>query len=168
MVRKIVILLIVILVSCNRYRILPNDIGEPVLRGKAQYTFATKPSIEDLQKVGIEAYYVQVFEGRYYNDDEKKNPGILIFHNDGFFKIESLLYFGNFDDHRSKNSIYYGGKWRIIGNTIELEEFYPTAPTGNWYTRKIVIGSIIGDKIVFKNRMYRNNVYEKRTTLPTK
>lgn len=43
----------------------------------------------------MSAYYVQVFEGRYYNEEEKKNPRIIIFHNDVFLKMNHFCILEN-------------------------------------------------------------------------
>lgn len=137
--------------------------GEPLLNDEANYSFIKIPTEEDLKKIDTTAYYVQIFEGRYYNENEIKNPRIIIFHNDGFFKNESLLYFGKFDEHRGKNSVYYGGKYRINGNIIQLEQFGKYPGYKKWY-RRISEGKIEGDKIIFtdKNSV---TVFEKRKEL---
>lgn len=63
--------------SCaqKRYKIEKDQYGEPLLNDKIQYSFKSIPSEEDLRKIDTTAYYIQVFEGRYYNEDEKKNQG---------------------------------------------------------------------------------------------
>jgi len=162
----LIILSSVLIIGCNLsnpwYKIPKNEYGEPILYGKVKYSFTELPTHKDLEKIDTTAYYVQIFEGRYYNDGERRNPKILIFHNDGYFKRESLLYFGKFDAERGKNSVYYGGKWRITGDSIiELEQFLPTSSGSNWYTRNIERGIITGNKIILKKYGY---VYEKRST----
>lgn len=168
MVKKIILIFPLLLSICGcgqkLYKIEKDKHGEPLLNNKAQYSLTEKPSNEDLKKIDTSAYYVQTFEGRYYNDDEKRNPRIIIFHNDGFFKNESLLYFGKFDQHRGKNSVYYGGKYRINENIIQLEQFGKYPGYKKWY-RRISEGKIEGDKIIFtdKNSV---TVFEKRKELP--
>ncbi|MGX5685048.1 hypothetical protein ACWKWW_10810 [Chryseobacterium cucumeris] len=154
--------------SCGQklYKIEKDQFGEPLLNNKAQYSFTEKPSEEDLKKIDTTAYYVQIFEGRYYNEDEMKNPGIIIFHNDGFFKNESLMYFGKFDEHRGKNCVYYGGKYRIKNNIIQLEQFGKSPDSKKWYTRRVTNGKIEGNKIIFNEGLV--SVFEKRINLPVK
>lgn len=164
-----ILCVMVFLNSCGQklYKIEKDQFGEPLLNNKAQYSFTEKPSGEDLKKIDTTAYYVQVFEGRYYNEEEMKNPRIIIFHNDGFFKNESLIYFGKFDGHRGKNSVYYGGKYKIKNNDIFIEEFLP-ASSGRtkWYIRRITNGKIDGNKIIFNKVLV--SVFEKRKNLPIK
>lgn len=155
--------------SCGQklYKIEKDKYDESLLNDKAQYSFKEKPSEEDLKRIDTTAYYVQVFEGRYYNEEEMKNPRIIIFHNDGFFKNESLMYFGKFNEHRGKNSVYYGGKYRIKNNEIFIEEFLPASQgKTQWYTRRITNGKIDGNKIIFNEGLV--SVFEKRKNLPAK
>jgi len=148
------------------HKIEKDQFGEPLLNNNAQYSFTEKPTEEDLKKIDTSAYYIQVFEGRYYNEEEKKNPRIIIFHNDGFFKNESLLYFGKFDEHRTKRSIYYGGKYRVKNNTIQLEQFGKSPDAKKRYTRYIIEGKIENNKIIFNDGSV--SVFEKRKDLPVK
>jgi hypothetical protein len=149
------------------YKIGKNQFGEPLLNNEAKYSFKEKPTEEDLKTIDTTAYYVQAFEGRYYNEEEMKNPRIIIFHNDGFFKNESLMYFGKFDEHRGKNSVYYGGKYRIKNNEIFIEEFLPASQgKTKWYTRRITNGKIDGNKIIFNDGLV--SIFEKRKKLPAK
>jgi len=134
------------------YKINKNKYGEPLLNEKAQYSFTYVLDNDDLKKIDTAAFYKQVFEDDYSNYTEKKNPRIIIFHNDGFFKNESFLYFGKFSNHRNKNSIYYGGKYRINGNKIELERFIKSPDSKNWYIRNITSGIIEGNRIILNNK----------------
>lgn len=154
--------------SCGQklYKIEKDQFGEPLLNNKAQYSFTEKLTEEDLKKIDTSAYYIQVFEGRYYNEEEKKNPRIIIFHNDGFFKNESLLYFGKFDKHRGKSSVYYGGKYRVKDNTIQLEQFGKSPDSKKWYTRHITKGTIENNKIILNEGLI--SVFEKRKKFPIK
>ncbi|WP_238707484.1 hypothetical protein [Chryseobacterium viscerum] len=157
------------LYSCGQklYKIEKDQFGEPLLNNKTQYSFIEKPSEEDLKKIDTKAYYIQVFEGRYYNEEEMKNPRIIIFHNDGFFKNESLMYFGKLDEHREKNSVYYGGKYKIKNNEIFIEEFLPASQgRTKWYTKRITKGKIENNKIIFNEGLV--SVFEKRKNSPIK
>ncbi|WP_288438541.1 hypothetical protein [uncultured Chryseobacterium sp.] len=157
------------LYSCGQklYKIEKDQFGEPLLNHKAQYSFIEKPSKEDLKKIDTTAYYVQVFERRYYNEDEMKNPRIIIFHNDGYFRETSLLAFGKFDEHKGKNSVYYGGKYKIKNNEIFIENFRPASPgKTKWYIRRIFKGNIENNKIILNVGLV--SVFEKRKNLPVK
>lgn len=151
MKKMVLISVLFSLFACGQkiYKLKKNEHGEPQLNDRAKYTFTKTPTAEDLAKIDTAAFYIQVFERRYYNEDEKRNPMILIFHNDGFVKKESLLYFGKFDKVRTKNSIYYGGRYEMNGNDIEIESFVSSPDAGNWYHTFIQKGKLEGDKIVF-------------------
>ncbi|MES2430962.1 MAG: hypothetical protein V4556_08495 [Bacteroidota bacterium] len=160
-------ILVLCLSGCIGYYKIAKDVnGEPILNGKVNYKFTKIPTEQDLIKIDTAAYYVQVFEGRYYNDDEKKNPRILIFHNDGFFKETSTLYYLEFP-FRNKNYVYYGGKYKITENRIELEQFFPSrGGNTDYYLRNLTKGNIDGDKIIFNNGPSLLIIYKKRYTLP--
>ncbi|MFV0531378.1 MAG: hypothetical protein ACK5MD_08055 [Flavobacteriales bacterium] len=155
-----------ILIGCiGYYKIPKNENGERILNDKVQYKFKSIPSKEDLIKIDTSAYYVQIFEGRYYNEQEKKNPMILIFHNDGYFKNTSVLYHSEFNK-RPKNSIYYGGKFKLTDNLIELEKFYPSrGGSTNYYSRNIRRGKIEDDRIIFDDGFSLLTIYEKKYVL---
>lgn len=145
------------------YEILKDDNGEPILNEKINCKFVRIPNKKDLTKIDTTAFYVQMFEGRHYNEDERKNPSILIFHNDGFFNKTSALYYLKFNN-RTKNSINYGGKYRIKEKLIELEEFYPSrGGKTNYYSRNIRKGEIVGNQIVFDDGVLI--IYEKKYEL---
>ncbi|MDR6488861.1 hypothetical protein J2799_003396 [Chryseobacterium vietnamense] len=149
--------------SCGQklYKIEKDKYGEPLLNDKAEYSFKEKPTEEHLKIIDTTAYYFQVFEGRFYNEDEMKNPKIMIFHNDGYFRETSRLSFEKFDEHRGKNSVYYGGKYKIKDNEIFIEEFRPASPgRTKWYIRRIIKGKIENNKIIFNEGLV--SVFEKR------
>lgn len=150
MVRKIFLLFVIfIITNCiGTYSFKTNRNNEVLVNDFRDYSFQIRPSIEDLKKIDTTAYYIQIFPENYINEDLLKNPQIFIFHNDGFYKRESLKYFGNRDKYRNKNSIYYGGKYKIIGDEVFLESFgkYPGAK--KWY-KNITKGKILGDSLYF-------------------
>ncbi|WP_244140819.1 hypothetical protein [Kaistella flava (ex Peng et al. 2021)] len=152
--------------SCSYlYKIEKDKFGEPILNEKAKYTFNERLSNENSKKIDTIAYYMQIFEGQYYNESEMKNPRIIIFHNDGFFKRESLLYYGYHDKNRDKNSVYYGGKYKIVDYKIYLEKFYPLrGDYTKYYTKEISKGKIEGDKLIFEDKN-SITIFQKRKTL---
>ena len=162
----ILLILSLFITGCIGYYRIPKDInGEPILNEKVNYKFTKIPNESDLTKIDTSAYYVQVFEGRYYNEDEKKNPMVMIFHSDGYFKQTSILYNSILND-RNKNSVYYGGKYRITENLIELEKFYPSqGGKTNYYSRNIEKGKIVGDKIIFDDGFSSLSIYKKKTEM---
>lgn len=167
MVKYIILLLCSIFVySCGQqlYKIEKDQYGEPMLNDKAQYSFTKIPSKDDLKKIDTTAYYVQIFPSDYNREEITSNPGILIFHKDGFFKREGLKYFGKFDKERKKNSIWYGGKYIINGKNILLESFYILSPNSKLYSREIDEGEIIGDKIIFHGPNIKD-VFEKKKSI---
>ena len=126
--------------SCDPilYNIDKDIYGEPILNEKARYSFTEKPSNKDLLKIDTTAYYIEV--SKYNNHVE--NPLILNFHNDGYFKRNSLKYYGNFDKKRHKNSVHYGGKYKIINSEIFFESFLPASSLNKRYIKKIVKGKL--------------------------
>ncbi|WP_159155002.1 hypothetical protein [Empedobacter brevis] len=157
-------LLFIFIYSCNPklYEIEKDPYGEPILNEKTQYSFSEKPSNEDLIKIDTTAYYVQTND----NNIELENPKIIIFHNDGYFKTASVKYFGKFDKHRNKKSIYYGGKYKINNNEILIEYFVPASPSVKRFIKKVVQGKIQenGNKILFDFGEYIE-IIEKKDSL---
>lgn len=154
------------LIKCGYLRIPKDEFGEPNINENVKYNFVEMPTKDDFNKIDTTAYYIQVFEGRYYNETEKQNPKILIFHNDGFFKDGILSSFEKNDIHRTKNSIYYGGKYRIKENIVELEKFLPsTGGRTNYYVRNVSKGKIEGNKIIFDDKNSSFTVFVKRQKL---
>lgn len=137
---------------------------EPILGKNMKYTFNEKPNFENLKKIDTIASYVQIFDKRFYNESEISHPRVLEFHNDGYFKSSSVKYYNRFS-YRTKETIWYGGKYKIYGNTIELEQFAPsTGSKTKIYRRLIKKGRIDGDKIIFddKNNNSLVSVYQKK------
>ena len=156
------------LVCCVGYYKIPNnEDGEPILNEKTNYSFTHIPNNEDLTKIDTSAYYVQIFEGRFYNDSEKQNPSVIIFHNDGYFKSTSVKYYLKLSlAKRTKNSIYYGGKYQIENNIIELERFLPSkGGKTKYYSRNISKGNIDRNKIIFDDGQFPIIVYERKYKL---
>jgi hypothetical protein len=168
MVKKIVVALPVLLsiLGCGQrlYKIGINKYGEPILNDKVKYSFTEIPDLDDLKKIDTATYYIQIFPDNLDREEIKKNPRIIIFHNDGFFKNESLLYFGKFDEYRGKNSVYYGGKYRIHENILQMEQFGKYPGYKKWY-RRISEGKIEGERIIFKDKN-SVTIFEKSKTLP--
>ena len=145
------------LTACGFYRLQENDKGLLVVNEKAKYTFNKKPDSNALKNIDTTAIYIQVFEGRFYNENEKNYRSIYKFHNDGYYQwnfIRSgeILSFDNSD----KKTISYGGKYRLDGNKIEFQHFYPSkGGYTKYYSRNITKAEIIDEKII----IYRNNKY---------
>ena len=170
----ILLVLSLFLSGCIGYHRIPKDEnGELILNEKVNYKFTKIPTEDDLTKIDTSAFYVQVFEDRFYNIDEKMNPMVLIFHKDGYFKRTLILSDPKFTDldisqitDRNKNSVHYGGKYRITENLIELEIFYPSqGGKTSYYSRNIIKGNIVGDRIIFDEGSTLLSIYEKRDTL---
>lgn len=135
--------LLMSLFGCGQklYKIERDKYGEPILNNEYLYSFTERPSNEDLKRIDTTSLYVQISD----NDIELKNPRIIIFHNDGYFKKSSLNYFEKFDEHRNKKSVYYGGKYKINNDEILIENFIPSSPIGKRYLKKIIPGRISED-----------------------
>jgi hypothetical protein len=161
------IVFIFLLISCNVYVVEYDKNDEPILGKNMQYNILEKPSIENLKKIDTVAYYVQIFEGRYYNEGEMSNPRVLQFHNDGYFKRSSVNYYNQFS-YRTKETIWYGGKYKIYDDRIELESFGPSRGSKTKvYSRLILKGRIDGDKLIFDDKDNNTliSVYKKKQKL---
>ena len=139
------------------YKIPKNSNGERLVNERVNYTFTRIPSKEDRTKIDTSAHYIQIFEGREYNESQKKHPATLIFHDDGSFQefiIEPYVV--------NKDSIYYGGKYQITGDLIELEQFYPSrGGETNYYSRHIRQGQLVNDQIIFDDGFTLLTIFEK-------
>ena len=165
--KYILIVIIFLLMGCNVYVVDYDKNNEPILSKNMQYNIIERPSIENLKKIDTNAYYVQIFEGRYYNDNEISNPRVLEFHNDSYFKESSVKYYNQFS-YRTKETIWYGGKYKIYGDNIELEEFAPsTGGKTKVFIRLIKKGRIDGDKIIFDDKSNNTlvSIYQKKQKL---
>ena len=138
------------LTSCVIGGLRPEYInGEPILPVNA-YTFKTNLSANDFKKIDTTSLYIEIFKIETSNDMQRANPSILRFHNDGYYKEDSYLYFGKFDKERNKKSAYYGGKYYLQDNKISIESFYPTRPKSKTLFQQISYGRVSGDTIVLK------------------
>ncbi|WP_291135323.1 hypothetical protein [Flavobacterium sp. UBA7663] len=139
------------------------------------YSLNKKISDDGFKVLDTNSYYIETFEGIDSNESQRFNPMIYKFHSDGYFKEDSYLYFGNFDKVRSKNSIYYGGRYFIEGQKIFMESFYSfKGSKTNRYSKVISKGTIKNDtinidffgtnhKFVKKNIIrFSTNHYEKK------
>lgn len=167
MLKKIYILFLAFFFnSCFSYKIPKNKAGLRILPESIDYRLNEIPNAETLKKIDTSAYYVQVFEGRYYNESEMKRRSVLKFHSDGYFK-SMLLPYQNENTNKIKRSIGYGGKYKIEKNVITLERFLPIkGGKTNYFVRSFISGKIESDKIILgdKNHMLIT-VYEKKHTL---
>ena len=92
---------------------------------------------------------------------------VLEFHNDGYFKKSSVKFYNRFC-YRTKETIWYGGKYKIYDKNIELESFAPSRGSKTKIFISLTLkGRIDGDKIIFddKNNNTLNSVYQKRIKL---
>lgn len=166
MKNSLLLVLTICLTNCIGYYKIPRDSnGERVINDKANYSFNSSPSAEDFRKIDTSAFYVQVFEGRYYNEQEMELPRFMIFHKDGFFQENFVR---NYPDRiaTNKNSIRYGGKYRIVNQILEIEEFLPSrGGETSLYSRSITKARIVGDKIYFDLGTDLVSVFQKRGSL---
>ena len=147
-----IIFTLFILNSCVHpsYKFEKNIDGEPILDSEF-YTFNNNLISENFKIIDTNSYYIETFQGLDSNEGQRANPMIFRFHNDGYFKKDSYLYFGKFDKQRSKKSVFYGGKYNLDGNTIYLESFYPIrGGKTNRYIKVISKGVIKNDTIFIK------------------
>lgn len=158
---KAAAVLSVISIGCS-YKIGNSDPGYPVMGKKMSYKFTEKPGLEVFSKIDTAALYMQVFEGRYYNDTEKQNPEIIIFYSDGFFE-QTLprLYDKNKEPDRRS---LYGGRYKVNGNVLQTESFTPSRG-GNtkYWNRFFQKAKIEGDRIIFAETNHSSlSVYKKQ------
>lgn len=133
--------------ACSGYRFQKNSDGEPILDSDS-YTFKEGLKEENFIIIDTSSYYIQTFDESDSNEMQRANPRIYKFHKDGYYKIDSYLYFGKFDKQRDKRSVFYGGKFKLVNNVIFLESFYPLRGSKtNRYSKVISKGIIKNDTI---------------------
>ena len=151
MITKYVTLFFIVLFfnSCLHpsFKFETNTEGEPILNPEL-YTFNEKLTDENFKVIDTNSYYIETFQGLDSNEGQRANPMIYKFHSDGYFKQDSYLHFGNFDKERNKKSAYYGGKYKIEGNIIFIESFYPASAKSNRFVKVISKGIIKNDTII--------------------
>ncbi|MFM7894363.1 MAG: hypothetical protein ACKO8L_00105 [Flavobacterium sp.] len=121
--------------------------GEPILNPEL-YTFKEILTDENFKIIDTNSYYIETFQGLDSNEGQRANPMIYKFHSDGYFKQDSYLHFGNFDKERNKKSAYYGGKYKLEGNIILMESFYPASAKSNRFVKVISKGTVKNDTII--------------------
>jgi hypothetical protein len=147
MCRKLTILICFFLFSCveKLYKIEESNTG--IALKENYYTFNREMSVEGSKIIDTTALYIEIF-GKNSNESQRANPMIYRFHNDGYFKTDSYLFYGKFDDTREKGSVYYGGKFYIEGNNIFIERFYPSkGGKTKYYGKAISKGIVKNDSI---------------------
>ena len=87
---------------------------------------------------------------------------ILQFHNDGYFKEDSYLYYGNFNYKRNKKSAAYGGKYYLSKNSIFVESFYPTSGSKTKYYERVISKGMIKNDTIEIVFFGRKNKYVKK------
>ncbi|MCT8341256.1 hypothetical protein MG296_14410 [Flavobacteriaceae bacterium TK19130] len=121
-----------------------------MITGRVDYKLNWTPTLEALKKIDTSAYYVQVFEGRYYNETEKEYRIVLKFHGDGFYRSGLADNFNSKDLRHPKNTTGCGGKYLIEDNEIKLERFLPMrGGKTNYYSRDYKKGRIENNKLIF-------------------
>lgn len=152
--KKIIVLMcLTLFTSCFGYFYVKNDKnGEPII-DKKSYTLNSMMTKDNLKLIDTTSYYLELVDALYSKDD---NPSILIFHNDGTFEIKSKKYFNNFKKKRTKQSVFYGGRFVLHNNELKIESFYPSSGgKTNYYEKKISTGVVKNDTIiliVFNNK----------------
>ena len=118
------------------FKLEENKDREPIIND-GFYSFHHNLSELDFKIIDTTSLYVQIFDVLDSNEQDRTNPMILQFHNDGYFKEDSYLYYGNFNYKRNKKSAAYGGKYYLSKNSIFVESFYPTSGSKTKYYEKI-------------------------------
>ncbi len=161
MVRKIAIIIVLVtLTSCFTQYHLKKDKNGELIVNKNQYSLNRKMSPDVFNIIDTTSVYKEVTN----NESLKKNNlNLLIFHDDGYFEDSSLKYFKKFE--RSKNSVYYGGRFFVDGDKIFIERFYPSSGSKTrYYVKEISEGQVKNDTIeitIFGNRRtYVRNSYD--------
>ncbi len=159
----IVIFVVFQILSCsvNVYKLDKNAQGITLVPVDG-YTLNNR--LSDLGSAGIDttSLYVQIFELSKSNEDERRNPRIYEFHNDGFYKINGLKYFFKFDSVQNKKSAYYG-RYEVSGHNIKMEQFYPASgSTDRYFNRVVSYGTIVNDTLTM-NFFKTEKRYVRRT-----
>ena len=161
--KKFSLLIFFVAIGCA-YKIPKNEKGERVLGKNVNYKLTEIPNNESLVIIDTTAFYVQVFEGRYYNDSEMKYKQVFKFHKNGQFYWTIINSKNEIPKTFSKKSINYGGRYRMNGNNIELERFLPNSGGAtNYFIRQIQKARIENGKLIDHNGLI--TVCEKKNTL---
>lgn len=162
---KISVVLCFVLLFLGCYHYIPESGNRDLSK---EYTIQENPTTEAFKKIDTTAYYVQFFVGRYYNESEKEDPMVYVFHNDGYFKSTSVNNF-EYSKKFEKNGIHYGGKYKLTGDKLTLEKFYPSQGGKTSYYKRNTSKAIVSDDIITiyhdNNRIYL--ILKKRKELPT-
>lgn len=163
MVKRLICVLIIFLSmeSCFNYYYIKEDEDKERILNPGLFSFNQKMSLENSKIIDTTCLYLQLLP---YNSSisEKENSGIMIFHNDGTYESRSKKYF---NISYKKSSVYYGGKFILDGNTLEIQSFYPSSGgKTNYFDRVICQGKINNDTVVIKifnhNRVFLKKRYE--------
>ena len=136
------------IICCTKvYHFPSEDVTQQVI-DDSFYTFKKKLDADGIKKIDTTILYVQIFDSE-SNDEERANPRLMKFHNDGYFQSRSRRTIGkDLDIYRTKKSQHYGGKYYLDKDAIFIEAFYPTTGgKSSNYTREISKGRIYGDTI---------------------
>jgi hypothetical protein len=145
-----IIFILFIFNSCAppSYKFEKNSDGEPILESDL-YTLNKNLTNENFKVIDTSCYYIETFAGLDSNENQRANPFIFKFHKDGYYKEDSYLYFGKFDNERTKKSVFYGGKYSIDGEIIFLESFYPIKGGKTSRYSKVISKGIIKNDTIF-------------------
>lgn len=146
-----------VLLSCNHYRAGIDKHGNKILGKRMEYSFKDLPTEQALQLIDTSAYYSQIYEGRYYNENERQILLKLVFNNAGCFNMV-LDKLTEIDKVKlCSQEISSGGKYRINGNLIEFERFLPIkGGKSMYYSKEILTGTIKNDTITM---YYKNSLF---------
>ena len=153
-------------ISCEKklYKFSNDKNGEPIVK-EQMYTFNKIMNENDYNVIDTSKFYVQIFDINSSNETERENPNIIKFHSDGYFKLESKLFFGKYDRIRFKNSVGYGGKFYLEKDKIYLEKFYPSKGGKTQYFVKLISDCLIKGDTLFVDNKEKKEVYVKRNKI---
>jgi hypothetical protein len=125
------------------------------------YTFTKTMSAEDGKIIDTTALYLQIFDIWSSNAEERSNPKIMKFEQNGFFKEDSFKSYQKFSKIRTHQSVHYGGRFYLEGNNLFTEEFYPNGQVSQRYVRTKNTGIIKGDTIFMVYYQHKSTFVKK-------
>ena len=159
----ILIKLILLSSSCfleKTYKPFYTEDGDGKLPLKS-YTFTKTMTEEDGKTIDTTALYLEIFDIWSSNADQRSNPRIMKFEQNGFFREDSFKYYQKFSKIRTHQSIHYGGRFYLEGDKLFTEEFYPNGPVSQRYVKTKNTGTIKGDTIFMVYYQHKSTFVKK-------
>lgn len=162
LLKNIVFWTIFILLGCGIHKVKYDHNGNKILGKGIKYHFNTPLANAVFNVIDTSISYIQVYEGRVYNKNEKSVILKLQFYSDGYFSLYSNLQDTNNYRPSNNNEVGLSGKYKISGNQIDYEQFLPIkGGHTNHYRRMVFNGEVRNDTISMNDKQHLIGVFVK-------